>query len=120
VTARSPLQEIAYWQKLLLYGVVFNLLSLFPVSALISTDWFAWVGWLWSLGLFIFAAVCFVQLGRALRMPWPLLVFYSLGLPFPGVSLLVMVILVQRANKSLKQAGVPVGLMGAKLRPLPG
>ena len=111
----SPLYEIAYRQKLLLYGVLINLLSQFPVWYFLATPALSGLGTALAFANAGYCLWSFYKLGRALKMPRILIAFYSVGLLVPGLGLLVMLVFVSRATRALQQAGVRVGLLGADL-----
>jgi hypothetical protein len=119
VPSVSPLQQIAYRQKLLLYAILIALLCQYPIW------YFSQVIWLVPLGLFLYLAYTafglwsFFKLGDALSLPRVFTAFLAIGLFFPGVGLGAMYILVQRATSALQQAGVQVGLLGADLKSVP-
>lgn len=58
--------------------------------------------------------VCLVFLMRALQRPIVSIVLASLAQFIPLVSLLVLLVVNQRATKTLKGAGIRVGLLGAR------
>jgi hypothetical protein len=116
----SPLQEIAYRQKLLLYAVLIDLLCIHPLWMAFQVPRLLAFGIVLAVAKTVFAFWCFFKLGQALRMPQFLIGFYSLGLLLPLLfSALTMYILVERASRALKKAGVRVGLLGADLATVP-
>ncbi|WP_254509402.1 hypothetical protein [Anatilimnocola floriformis] len=112
----SPLQEVAYRQKLLLYALLINILSQLPIWYFLQTSW------LWPLGILgflcnaAFGVWCFFRLGRALEMSVPTIAFFAVGLFFPCINLAVMYVLTNRATSVLQKAGIKVGILGANLR----
>jgi len=116
---RSPLQEIAYRQKLLLYALLLYVVSQVPLTALTWSEWLAPLGWLGLLGNVALEAWCLYKLGRAMNMSVPVIVLLSLALFIPCVALIILLLVNQKATEALQRAGVRVGLMGARLDDVP-
>jgi hypothetical protein len=115
----SPLQEIAYRQKLVLYAVLINILSQLPLWAALQSPWLSPLGWLLLLANGVFSCWCMFKLLKAVRMPVALILLFSIGLFVPGLSILVLMLVVGRATRALQKAGVRVGLLGANLAAVP-
>lgn len=115
----SPLQEIAYRQKLVLYALLINILSQLPQWAALQSPWLSPLGWLLLLANGVFSCWCMFKLLQAVRMPVALIVLFSIGLFVPGLSMLVLILVVGRATRALQKAGVRVGLLGANLATVP-
>lgn len=128
----TPLQEIAYRQKLVLYSVLINLLCLLPmfhlehIGASLSLPpshpvsvFFGMLSVAIILATAAFSIWCYWKLGRALRWPWPLLVVLCVGLITPGLALFFLISIVGWATNRLRKEGVRVGLMGADLGTVP-
>lgn len=124
----SPLQEIAYRQRLLLNAVLMNILTWVPITYLpgaespasptsnhLLSELLSLLGLMIVLGVGCFSVWCYWKLGRSLRWPWPLLAFLAIGLFVPGLSLLLQISIVGWATNGLRKKGVYVGLMGADL-----
>ncbi|WP_254508969.1 hypothetical protein [Anatilimnocola floriformis] len=115
----SPLQEIAYRQKLLLYALLITILSQLPIWYCFQTTWLWPLGILGFLGNAAFGVWCFFKLGRALEMSVHTIAFFAVGLFFPCISLAVMYVFTNRATSALQMAGIKVGLLGANLSTVP-
>lgn len=111
----TSLLAIAYWQKLLLYALLISVLSQLPIYYCLQVPALAALGLLGFLANACWGMWCFYKLGMALEMPVPLIVLFSIGLCLPGVALLAMLVVTQRATTRLKLAGIRVGLLGANL-----
>lgn len=119
VQAASPLQRIAYRQKLLLYAILIALLCQYPIWYGSQVIWLVPLGLLLYLAYTAFGLWSFFKLGDALSLPLVFTGFLAIGLFFPCVALGSMYVLVYRANSALQLAGVQVGLMGAHLPSVP-
>jgi hypothetical protein len=126
--SRSPLQEIAYRQKLLLYAVLINLLCQAPILFLslavalfhpAASEMSSSAAGVLGLLNMSFSAWCTWKVGRALKWPWSAVVLLTLGAILPCVGMLVLLLPSFWATARLKQAGIPVGLMGVNLESVP-
>ena len=111
VLSTDRVRRIATLQKLLILAIVFQLASRYvPV-----------VGWLLYLANLLFQAVIVYRLATAIeieRQGFTLggrSLWWVVGSLVPVLSLVVLVVLNQRATRFLQRAGIPVGLLGAKL-----
>lgn len=100
-------RRIAKFQKLVLWSVLANILSIFIVSAIPR------LGILISLSLIIFQIYSIYNLGKALKLSMAWIVLFLIGLFIPLVGLLCLLSINSQATKALQDAGVKVGLMGA-------
>ncbi len=71
-------------------------------------------------GFIIFMMVCVYQLSAALGDGSTKRVLLVIGMIIPLVSLIILLVVNQKATKLLKSQGIRVGLMGAKLADLEG
>lgn len=96
--------DIAKAQKGVLYCVLANIVLLFFPP----------------LVLFVipFQLYFVYRLATALRLDYPLL--WAIGMFFPIISLILLLILSQKATAAIRAAGFHVGLMGANLKDIPG
>jgi len=111
----GELHEIAYRQKLLLYAILVNLVSVIPTFVLITHPVFRPLGWALWLGNIALELWCWYKVGLALKKPLPYIWFLSIGLFLPCISLLVLVVMNASATSALQKADIRVGLMGADL-----
>ncbi|MCC6907597.1 MAG: hypothetical protein IT430_06635 [Phycisphaerales bacterium] len=106
---RAQLNTIARWQKFLLWGVLLNLATIALTMAVDPV--FGLVNLLVGLALIVLVA----NLGAALGDNIVSRILYCIGLLLPLISLIILVVLNQRATSILKAHGIPVGLMGARI-----
>ncbi len=109
---RRELREIARSQSLLMWAVLCGILGtllvrMFPLLLPIALP---------ILGFEIYALV---RLGKALRISTVFIVLSCILLIAPCISLIVLVIFSIKASRVLKDAGIRVGLMGAREEDLP-
>jgi len=94
--------EIAQWQKYVLYCILGNLACMaVPFLFLIMVP---------------MQLYCVYRLARALGFPGAYVVLYLIGMFLPLVSLLLLLVLSQRATGAIRAAGFSVGFMGANLK----
>lgn len=115
----SPLQEIAYRQKLLLYALLINFLSQLPMYCCFQSHSLVPLGLAGFVANAALGIWCLYRLGSALQLSPPVIAFFAVGLFFPCICLGVIYVFTQRASVALRQAGVRVGLMGANLAKVP-
>lgn len=66
------------------------------------------------VGLAVGLAVALVQLARALGWGWVATALIVLALPVSGLNLLVVLLVINAANRRLKAAGLRVGFLGVR------
>lgn len=80
------------------------------------------VGWIAPYGLYVavpFQLYCVYKLAKALGLGTGASVFYLIAMFIPLVSLICLLVLNSEATNFLRDAGIRVGLMGAKSSDLP-
>lgn len=105
---REQLRDVATWQKAILVGVLLNILAYVAVALGLPQI----VGGFVFLSVAIFQLVAIFRLGRALGL-WVWI--WVVGALLPCVSLLVLLVMNGKATAALQQAGIRVGLLGARL-----
>jgi hypothetical protein len=114
----AELQEIAYRQKLLMYAILLNVLSIVPAFALTSHPTLFLGGWMLQLCIAAIELWCAFRLGVALNMSLPIIWLCCLALLVPCVALVPLVFMSRSATIPLQRAGLRVHLLGADLRGL--
>lgn len=102
----SQLREIAKYQRLVLWSVLANLLSIFVISI-------QGLGVLISIALAVFQIYSLYKLANSLKESTVSIALFIIGLFIPLVGLLVLLYINSKATKALQNAGIKVGLMGA-------
>ncbi|HEX4143958.1 MAG TPA: zinc ribbon domain-containing protein [Pirellulales bacterium] len=121
----AGLHELAYRQKMVLYAVLLNILTLLSNSFLSGLPESALTRVLpvliviASLCLIVFYIWAFYKLGVALGMSTVTICIVSILLVLPCISLIVLLVVINKATKRLQAAGVRVGLLGADLSTIP-
>ena len=80
------------------------------------------VGWLIPFAFLIaipFQLYCVYKLAQALQMGTAISILFLIAMVIPFVSLVCLLALNNAATRDLKEAGIKVGLMGAKPSSLP-
>ena len=107
--SRPELQEIAKYHRLLLcsilVAIVANLAYLFLGYQFISL--------LLYFGAAVFQIFAIYKLGRSLKLSVVWMVLLIVGLFVPLLSLLILLLMHDKAMKAMKSGGVKVGFMGA-------
>ncbi len=106
---QAQLITIARWQKFLLWGVLLNLTTVALTMAVHPA--FGLINFLIAIALIVLVA----NLGAALGDNVVSRILYCIGLLLPLISLVILVVLNQRATNILKAHGIPVGFMGARI-----
>ncbi len=104
---REPnvIRAIGLAQRLLLWAVLASILGwVIPFAFIITIP---------------FQLYCVYKLAKALQLSTVASVLYLIAMFIPLVSLICLLILNGRATRALKEAGIRVGLMGAKPSTLP-
>ncbi len=105
------LARVAKWQKYVLWGLALNV-GLTVASIAVNPD-FALVNVLVGIALIVAVRNLSAALGDDKRAR----VLYCLCMFVPFVSLLVLVVISQRATRALRAHGISVGLVGARTPP---
>lgn len=113
----SEIFLIAKWQKFLLWSVVVSIASFFLIYPEDNT----------TSGVLIHAAMTLVEVvlyiipicvvyKMLLTLRMESRILWMIGMFVPGVSLVVLLLLNNRATKAIRTAGFHVGLMGADIK----
>jgi len=119
------LYEVAYRQKLVLYAVLVNILTLVasaflgqlnesPIARILTA-----LSVVVSLCVIVFFIWAYYKLGVALGIPKAVICLGAACLIFPCISLIVLLRITRIATRKLERAGVQVGLLGADLDEIP-
>ncbi|HEY1785078.1 MAG TPA: zinc ribbon domain-containing protein [Pirellulales bacterium] len=119
------LYEIAYRQKLVLYALLLNIVTLvanlvvkqFPEST--TTQLLFTLIALVMMGQSVFYIWAWYKLGIALGISQVKIWLGAVCLILPCFSLIALLIMISRATAVLQAAGVHVGLLGANLSTIP-
>jgi len=107
----SELKKIAGYHRLLLWSILVMIIS--SVSRLYlenqNLGLLPYLDWLAS----IFYLIALYKLGRSLKLSLAWMVLLVIGLFVDILGLLIMLIMHDKAVKTMKATGVKVGLMGA-------
>lgn len=117
--AGGDLRTIAIGQKWLLYALLLSLLAQVPIFLLTRPGAFPPAGLALTLVIAVIQIAALCKLGVALKMHIASIIFCSLLMLVPCVSLITLMVINDKATKKLQAAGIKVGLMGAKLSALP-
>lgn len=100
----AEITNVAKWQKAILWLILVSFVGLFFPPLLFITG--------------IGSLICIYNLAAALKLPAPWL-YAVLGL-IPYIGLVALFVINNKATAALKQRGIKVGLMGAKLSEVSG
>jgi hypothetical protein len=118
VDSIGQLQEIAYRQKMLLYSILVNILSIAPITVLFRYPSLEFLGGGLWLSAVVLQLWCWYRLGTVFGISQSKIWLLGVCLFVPYISLFILLVVNGRATSALKKAGVRVGLLGADLRTL--
>lgn len=67
----------------------------------------------------LFLLYCVFRLARSLKLHIVVSIIYVILIPIPLIGILALLILIRKASKVLREAGIRVGVMGANVADLP-
>lgn len=110
--SQQELVQIAKWQKTIIFILVLVLFSLFLPMIKIGLNVFIVIRFL----LLITQAYALFKLAVSIKADSPIL--YALSCIIPWINIIVLLVASSKATKILKNSGINVGLLGAKMPPI--
>lgn len=108
-TLAPEVREVAAAQRMLLLAIIASLVG----NVLLRSSESLAIVWMISVAVLAFELFCVYRLARVLRVRNALV--WMLAMFVPLVNLICLLVLNGRASRFLKENGVAVGLLGARL-----